>query len=639
MKKIFFISTIFCLFFSFSKSQTYSIDDLVRLWRGSFVPDSTILKNTFDDLTAGSDTSFSLPTTSTPTVLPTYSVIVNTPSGLKYATINNEKNVVGALTYTVIGKETHRAKDDIKITCDSTVQTNADSCIMFGETVLDLSSNGKITMDAFVSQTINTNTLAITTNKTIINSGHLYLPTGATNSYVLTCTDETTGECGWLPATGGGGGGVTTVNAGANTTVSGTTTVTVGSVHNPTYTASVTTPLVVGGGSTTSSLTLKATTGVGTTNSDINFLVGNNGNNNALRILNAGLVGIGGAPVASTLYVESGLAVSNTNYAFKLWSTAGGSLVNFKTNGGVDFGGVSDGTNATSINIGTNYIRSTGILLGQDNDVSLAESNFDNFYHTNNNLIMGVFRNTGPKAAGKFKFEAYHVGTTIGSGDIGCYAYDYDNGGVLWYRDRYVMRNISMGGYVLETDLGDFDFYHDLDPTAVPSVKFHDGGDVGIGTGTAVPTARLDLRSAPSGTTSATYCFKSKDGLGNSFFSTRNDRVIVFDEAHLKSSQATAPTCTITGTGTTSAATVAGSSDIRGTITTVAGSPAGTSVVTCTFNRAYSVAPYVFITGANPTGAIQIAGGGYVSAVSTTSFDITFTLPNMHPSFNYFVME
>lgn len=56
---------------------------------------------------------------------------------------------------------------------------------------------------------------------------------------------------------------------------------------------SLTTPLIIGGSGTTSSLTYKPTTGVGTTGADHIFKVGNNGATEAMRILNNGNVGIG----------------------------------------------------------------------------------------------------------------------------------------------------------------------------------------------------------------------------------------------------------------------------------------------------------------------------------------------------------
>lgn len=61
----------------------------------------------------------------------------------------------------------------------------------------------------------------------------------------------------------------------------------------PTITTSATVPLLIGGTGVASTLTLRATSGVGTTGSDIVFQVGNNGTTEAMRVLQSGNVGIG----------------------------------------------------------------------------------------------------------------------------------------------------------------------------------------------------------------------------------------------------------------------------------------------------------------------------------------------------------
>ncbi len=63
---------------------------------------------------------------------------------------------------------------------------------------------------------------------------------------------------------------------------------------SPTFTTSITDPLVIGGTGTTSTLTLRSTSGVGTTNADIIFQTGNNGGTEIMRALNAGGLIIGG---------------------------------------------------------------------------------------------------------------------------------------------------------------------------------------------------------------------------------------------------------------------------------------------------------------------------------------------------------
>jgi len=73
---------------------------------------------------------------------------------------------------------------------------------------------------------------------------------------------------------------------------------------------SLTTPLLIGGTSTTADLSLKTTSGVGATGADMHFLVGNNGATEAMTILNSGNVGIGTTAPGAKLHVR-GTTVPN----------------------------------------------------------------------------------------------------------------------------------------------------------------------------------------------------------------------------------------------------------------------------------------------------------------------------------------
>ncbi|MBL7670267.1 MAG: hypothetical protein JNM39_07250 [Bdellovibrionaceae bacterium] len=72
----------------------------------------------------------------------------------------------------------------------------------------------------------------------------------------------------------------------------------------PTFTTNITTPLLIGGTGTTSSLTYKTTTGVGAAGADHIFQVGNDGATEAMRILNDGKVGIGTNAPSSQLDIN-----------------------------------------------------------------------------------------------------------------------------------------------------------------------------------------------------------------------------------------------------------------------------------------------------------------------------------------------
>src|SRR3989344_2202009 len=84
---------------------------------------------------------------------------------------------------------------------------------------------------------------------------------------------------------------------------------------SPTFTTSITAPLIYGGTATTQDLTLQTTTGVGDTGADMHFLVGNNGATEAMTILNSGYVGIGATEPRTSLDV-AGNIVLGSDYSY-----------------------------------------------------------------------------------------------------------------------------------------------------------------------------------------------------------------------------------------------------------------------------------------------------------------------------------
>jgi hypothetical protein len=112
----------------------------------------------------------------------------------------------------------------------------------------------------------------------------------------------------------------------------------------PTFTTSITDPLIIGGTATTSTLALRSTSGVGETGSDIVMQTGNNGGTECIRILNNGRVGInksapaGQLDVAGNIYAgtfgEGHLVGDGTNF-FLDAAKSGGSMI-FRTNGSTE---------------------------------------------------------------------------------------------------------------------------------------------------------------------------------------------------------------------------------------------------------------------------------------------------------------
>lgn len=145
----------------------------------------------------------------------------------------------------------------------------------------------------------------------------------------------------------------------------------------PVFSTNITSPLVIGGTSASSALSLKSTSGVGTTDR-ISFLVGNNGATEALRINTAGqaLIGSGAAavtPQADMIAVFKGAGSGTlhigqdpglTNYA-GMWSTTG-------TPSGANYMFIADSTGVDPL-LYFNAPGATGQITFQTNSTAILQ--------------------------------------------------------------------------------------------------------------------------------------------------------------------------------------------------------------------------------------------------------------------------
>ncbi len=128
---------------------------------------------------------------------------------------------------------------------------------------------------------------------------------------------------------------------------------------SPTFSTQLAVPQVVGGSTVASSLTLKSTSGVGSTDF-IRFLVGNNGAVEAARITTNGYFGIGTTTPNNLLQVYDLIEFDNTGFGTKLGYQAGKNLVSGAINNtfiGYQAGYSSStaSTNAADSNTGIGY--------------------------------------------------------------------------------------------------------------------------------------------------------------------------------------------------------------------------------------------------------------------------------------------
>ena len=331
----------------------------------------------------------------------------------------------------------------------------------------------------------------------------------------------------------------------------------------PTFVTNATVPLVIGGTTTTSTLTLQSTSGVGTTLSDIIF---KDDNTEFMRILNSGNVGIGiAAPTekfhvvdarttASSIasYVQKTGAVVGTSYGsfinlsgastanVGLYLTASGATSNYalvvpSTGGNVGIGTTSptekfhiQDTRSTANSIGMYVVKPiavVGISYGSYVATSGASTTNIGGYFTasgaTNNYALIVPSTGGNVGIGttspltKLQIETSSTSTTLGS-DFAQFpillkntsATDNNFTNIL-FRNSGATAVASMGVQVTSHASSTADIlFATRGATFSEKMRITSAGNVGIGT--ATPTAVLHLKAGTATASTAPLKFTSQ---------------------------------------------------------------------------------------------------------------------------------
>lgn len=297
---------------------------------------------------------------------------------------------------------------------------------------------------------------------------------------------------------------------------------------SPTLTTSLTSPLIIGGTGTTSTLILRPTSGVGATGADIIFQVGNNGADEVMRILNNRTVRI--------VSPQSGSG-SSAGGQFAIRGTASGQSISIIFTDGVNSNGWF-GYDDSSIAANRQFWWSTtdgtskSLILTQAGNFGLMTSTFGT-------SAVGVFAQgigTAPTTSPADVVQEW-VADCAGAGTA-CKNWRDEGGNVFSIGNNQIL---------------------------VPSA-----GDHGW-------SSRTVLRAAADG------AFSVNTNAGTARFQTTSGAAAVGTQ--VRTAQATAPTCT-TNCGTTPS--VSGS-DTAMVVTLGTGAPA--SPVTVTFNGTWATAP------------------------------------------------
>ncbi|MDD4909316.1 MAG: tail fiber domain-containing protein [Candidatus Omnitrophica bacterium] len=270
-------------------------------------------------------------------------------------------------------------------------------------------------------------------------------------------------------------------------------------IATPIISTSATVPLVIGGSATTSDLSLQTTSAAGEAGADMHFLVGNNGQTEAMTILNSGYVGIGSTVPTAALDINGNIQVSGTITGTVAtaggWTDAGTSMYPTNVDDNVAIGTTDPGSYdlnvAGTANMGTLSIGGTAVTASAtelnfvDGVTSAIQTQLDSKSAASDTLT-GLVQST---AAG----TSYITGGSVGIGTTSPqYLLDVDKSATGNYIAHIKNSGTASYGLFIEagTDTGD---YIVSVASKTGSNKFVIRGDGNVGIGTVAPTALLDV--------------------------------------------------------------------------------------------------------------------------------------------------
>ncbi|ETB63582.1 TPA: hypothetical protein DIC38_02640 [Candidatus Nomurabacteria bacterium] len=263
---------------------------------------------------------------------------------------------------------------------------------------------------------------------------------------------------------------------------------------SPSFTTKITTPLILGGTSTTQDLSFQTTSGIGATGADMHFKVGNNGATEAMTILNNGYVGIGTTGPSDKLSVIGGNIAIDASSKIYNGSAADSAGIRFP----------SSVTDIAGYN-GIIFRSSTVGIASQTERMRITNTGSVGIGTTAPTAVLHLKAGTATAGTAPLKLTS---GVNLTTGEAGAMEYD---GVELYFTPSGTTRETiaylsdltsGLTGYVPYTgattnvDLGVHNLTVDTNTLFVDSVNHR------VGVGTTTPTYLLTLKSPASNTIS-----------------------------------------------------------------------------------------------------------------------------------------